>query len=140
MEYKIIEASLEDSEMLLEKIQEFNAEKLGLSDDVEQEICYILKNENDTMLGGIKANFYFGQCLYIDVLWVKKSQRSQGIGSSLLKFIENKALDLGAKLIHISTFDFQAKDFYIKHGYEIFGILENCPEGHKRYYMKKDLL
>ena len=35
--------------------------------------------------------------------------------------------------------NFQAKDFYIKHGYEVFGVLDDCPKGHKRYYMKKVL-
>ncbi|PPE03578.1 hypothetical protein HCUR_00960 [Holospora curviuscula] len=25
------------------------------------------------------------------------------------------------------TFDFQVKDFYLKQGYEIFGVLEDCP-------------
>ena len=30
--------------------------------------------------------------------------------------------------------------FYLKHGYEIFGILEDCPKGHKRYYLKKSLV
>ena len=46
---------------------------------------------------------------------------------------------LGATLAHLDTFDFQAKDFYLKHGYEVFGILDDCPKGHKRYYMKKVL-
>jgi len=32
-----------------------------------------------------------------------------------------------------------SKDFYLKHGYEIFGVLDNCPKGHKRYYLKKTL-
>ena len=45
----------------------------------------------------------------------------------------------GAKLIHLDTFDFQAKEFYEKQGYIVFGILENCPEKHYRYYLKKVL-
>jgi hypothetical protein len=47
---------------------------------------------------------------------------------------------IGATLAHnTDTFDFQAKDFYLKQGYEIFGVLKDCPSGHKRYYMKKIL-
>lgn len=46
---------------------------------------------------------------------------------------------MGAKLAHTDTFDFLTIDFYLKHGYEIFGTLDNCPEGHKRYYLKKIL-
>jgi hypothetical protein len=34
---------------------------------------------------------------------------------------------------------FQAKDFYLKHEYEVLGILDDCPKGHKRYYMEKVL-
>jgi len=46
---------------------------------------------------------------------------------------------MGATLAHLDTFDFQAKDFYIKNSYKIFGVLENCPAGHKRYYFSKSL-
>lgn len=33
--------------------------------------------------------------------------------------------------------DFQAKEFYEKQGYEVFGQLDNCPRNHTRYYVKK---
>jgi hypothetical protein len=56
-----------------------------------------------------------------------------------LQKVENDAIKLGANIAHLDTFDFQAKDFYIKQGYEIFGILEGCPIGHKRYYLFKHL-
>ena len=29
------------------------------------------------------------------------------------------------------------KEFYEKQGYEVFGVLEDCPKGHCRYYLKK---
>ena len=41
------------------------------------------------------------------------------------------------KLIHLDTFDFQAKEFYKKQGYVVFGKLDDCPENHCRYFMKK---
>ena len=56
-----------------------------------------------------------------------------------LEEVENDAKSKGAKLIHLDTFDFQAKEFYEKQGYIVFGILENCPEKHYRYYLKKVL-
>ena len=39
----------------------------------------------------------------------------------------------------LKTFDFQAKEFYLKHGYEVFGVLEDCPADHQRYYLKKKI-
>ena len=62
-----------------------------------------------------------------------------GLGSKLLAEVERTAVEAGCTLIHLDTFDFQAKDFYLRHGYEVFGVLEDCPEGHCRYYLKKKL-
>lgn len=53
--------------------------------------------------------------------------------------IEKIAKEKGCNLIHLDTFDFQAKDFYIRNGYEVFGVLDDCPREHKRYYMKKNI-
>ena len=59
--------------------------------------------------------------------------------SYMLGEIEKSAKDKGCYLIHLDTFDFQAKEFYENHGYEMFGVLDNCPAGHCRYYLKKKL-
>lgn len=56
---------------------------------------------------------------------------------SIFKYGDAKAM--GVKLVHLDTFDFQAKDSYLKHGYKILGVLGDCPKGHKRYYLKKIL-
>jgi hypothetical protein len=53
--------------------------------------------------------------------------------------MEQEAKSMNIGLTHLDTFDFQAKDFYIKHGYEIFGVLDDCSKYHKRYFMKKIL-
>jgi ribosomal protein S18 acetylase RimI-like enzyme len=53
--------------------------------------------------------------LYIDVLWVKEESRGDGYGSALLEEMEKIAKEKGCKLVHLDTFDFQAKDFYERH-------------------------
>lgn len=68
----------------------------------------------------------------IDILWVDDNYRSIGVGSQLMQKAQETAKEKGCSLIHLDTFDFQAKDFYLKHGFEVFGVLENCPPGHKR--------
>ena len=51
---------------------------------------------------------------------------------------EEMAKEMGAKLAQVDTYDFQALLFYQKLGYEVFGVLDNCPiEGNKRYYLSK---
>lgn len=100
---------------------------------------YIVKQDDD-MIAGICANIYIWKIMYIELLFVSEAHRRQDLGTLLLRKIEEEAKIHGVTLIHLDTFDFQAKDFYLKQGYEIFGVLEGCPEGHKRYYMKKNLI
>ena len=80
---------------------------------------------------------YCWGCVYIDTLWVDEKYRNKNIGTQLLISVENEARIKDAHLIHLDTFDFQAKEFYLKVGYDVFGKLEDCPLNHIRYFMKK---
>ena len=57
----------------------------------------------------------------------------------MLAEVESAAKEKGCYLIYLDTFDFQAKEFYEKQGYEVFGVLEDCPKEHCRYYLKKTI-
>jgi len=103
------------------------------------EINKVIKGMDGEIIAGIKGDLYAWNCLYIDILWVAETHRKSGYGSVLLQDVEKTAAEHGCRLIHLDTFDFQAKDFYIRHGFEVFGVLDDCPEDHKRYYMKKRL-
>lgn len=94
---------------------------------------------NNTVIAGCIADGYWWNAVYIDALWVSEEYRGRGLGSRLMKEIEEVAAENNCPLIHLDTFDFQAKDFYIKHGYEVFGVLEDSPERHCRYYLKKKI-
>jgi GNAT superfamily N-acetyltransferase len=59
------------------------------------------------------------------MLFIDEDKRKQGLGSILLQTIEEQARSMKIRLIHLDTFDFQAKDFYLKHGYKIFGVLDD---------------
>ena len=80
---------------------------------------------------------YCWDCADVDALWVSEQYRRTGLGKKLLLQVEAKARKKGARLIHLDTFDFQARGFYESQGYEVFGVLEDCPAEHKRYYLKK---
>lgn len=137
-DYIIKESSKEEAELIIKGIVDYNLSKVSLI----QEAPFIWINRviadiKGDIIAGINSKMYCWNCLYIDVLWVKEEHRKEGLGSKLLSEVEEIAKEKGCYLIHLDTFDFQAKDFYIKHGYEIFGVLDECPQGHKRYYMKK---
>jgi GNAT superfamily N-acetyltransferase len=100
---------------------------------------YVIKNKGK-IIAGIKSDVYFWGILFIGRLFVDEAHRRKGLGSLLLGRVEHEAkLETKASLAHLDTFDFQAKDFYLKHGYEIFGVLDDCPPGHQRFYLKKHL-
>lgn len=137
---KIIASTDEDARFINDKIVEFNKTKVPLSQDVDFiALNFHVKNEEGLVIAGINSLMYYWYILHIDVLFVDEKYRDHNIGRALLSKAENKAKLLGAKLAHLDTFDWQAKDFYLKSGYEIFGILGDCPEGHQRYYLKKIL-
>lgn len=136
--YIIRACNEEESELIVDKIVEYNLSKVPIIQ--ESSFIWINRVIADTygdIIAGINSKMYCWNCLYIDVLWVKEEHRKKGLGSKILNEIEKVAKDKGCYLIHLDTFDFQAKDFYLKHGYDIFGILDECPQKHKRYFMKK---
>ena len=137
--FDLIPASLEETRLIDQKLMEFNRRQVPFTQKQNPILQnYIIKN-NGIIIAGIKADIYHWDMVYIDVLFVEEQYRGQQLGSALLNKVESEARLLGATLVHLDTFDFQAKDFYLKHGYQIFGILEDCPKGHKRYYLKKNL-
>ena len=95
--------------------------------------------EGEEVIGGILTQIYWN-VLYIDILWVKEEFRNKGYASALVKDAESIAIKMGCRMSHLDTFDFQAKGLYEKLGYTVFGVLEDCPEGHKQYYMSKKLV
>lgn len=138
--FNILEATPDEAEFIDTQIVEFNKAKVPFT----QEQTPIFKNyvikEEGSVIAGINAIIYHWGILYIDVLFVSEQHRRKNLGRTLLQQVENDAKAMGATLSHLDTFDFQANDFYLKNGYQVFGVLENCPAGHKRYYLSKSLL
>lgn len=130
----------EDSDYIIEKLVEYNLSKVPQV----QEVAYvwlnkIVENDDKEVVGGILAKMYCWNVIYIDALWINENYRGFGLGEKLLFEIENIAKKEKCYLIHLDTFDFQAKNFYIKNGYEVFGVLDDCPKDHKRFFLKKYL-
>lgn len=136
----IEESTREECGVVDNGIIEYNLSKVPFTQEPPFiSINRVIKGVNGEVLAGINCILYCWNCLYVDVLWVKQEYRKEGYGSALLNEVEKIAKEKGCNLIHLDTFDFQAKDFYLKHGYEVFGVLDACPVGHKRYYMKKNI-
>jgi GNAT superfamily N-acetyltransferase len=135
----IEEASSEDEKFIANKIKEYNSKKTPLMEQAAVErIFKTMKDLEGNIIGGILSIInYYSKSSYIDILWIKEEYRKDGYGSILMDEVEREAKEKGVHLVNLDTFDFQAKDFYIKRGYEVYAVLDDCPVNHKRYYMRK---
>jgi GNAT superfamily N-acetyltransferase len=134
----ICESTREERELLDSKLVDFNRENVQFKQSEDWiDLSYVLKDEIGQAIAGINAILYCWNILYVDVLYVEDSHRRKGYGKLLLDRAESESQKLGGYMSHLDTFDWQAKEFYEHLGSEVFGILENCPHGHNRYYMKK---
>lgn len=117
-------------------ISNYNKQQAGA--DNGQNLCFVLQSPDQEIVGGVIGATYWNW-LYIDLMWIKEEHRRCGYGRRLLTLAEDEARKRGAKQAYLDTFSFQAPDFYKKHGYEVFGELQDFPTGHQRYFMTKQL-
>jgi GNAT superfamily N-acetyltransferase len=133
-----INATAQDVGALLEGLGSNILKHLG---DIElgRSIRIFLRDQDNRVVGGITAEL-FGGWAYISLLWVAESLRNQGLGTELLNRLEAEAIRLGCKHAHVDTYSFEARPFYERAGYEVFGRLDDYPQGHCKYFLKKKLV
>ena len=88
------------------------------------------------LIGGAVGFVRFGW-YFLDLLYVDAAYRNRGIGRQLLTAAEHFASDRQLVGVRLDTADFQARGFYEKMGYTLFGELADCPPGHTLYFFHK---
>ncbi|HZY67096.1 MAG TPA: GNAT family N-acetyltransferase [Devosia sp.] len=77
--------------------------------------------------------------VFVELLFVPETLRGQGWGTRLLAQVEDFATQHGFAGVWLDTFSFQARPFYEKLGYTVFGTLEDHPLGGSRHFLSKRL-
>lgn len=79
--------------------------------------CFVAK-ENDEIIGVIEGHSYYKE-IYISDLIVLEQYRNKHIGSKLMEAVEKHHKHMGFENINLTTYDFQAPEFYKKCGFEV---------------------
>jgi GNAT superfamily N-acetyltransferase len=121
---------------LLDGLFQSNFERIG-NGKIEH-ICVSARDSRSALMGGIYGEVYWGW-LNILALWVTPELRRRGVGTQLLSRAEAEALAKDCHGAYLDTFTFQSVGLYTRAGYEIFGTLEQFPNGHSRHFLRKRL-
>lgn len=137
-------------EMTPEEIVKMNSgfDQLSLEEGVELEssekLTFVALNEN-TFVGCASGSMNkngdsFSGWFFLSDLFVEKEFRSQGLGSELLKAMEERAIAKGMKHIWLWTSGAKSLRFYARHGYEQFTSMESWySDGSSRVGLRKNL-
>lgn len=87
-------------------------------------------------LGGLCGTTSSGW-LFVEPLFVPETLRGSGLGASLMRRAEQEAVRRGCRGAWLDTFSFQARGFYERLGYAVFGTIQDHPPGHRRHFMQK---
>jgi GNAT superfamily N-acetyltransferase len=128
--------SAADEATVVGGLRTFNEKWLGPSN--ERPVRLVARDELG-VAGGLLGHTKW-DWLYVAKLWVDERARGQGIGTKLLMAAEELARSRGCTNASLDTFEYQARPFYEKLGYQLFGTLEGYPPGYRQFYLCKRLV
>ena len=92
--------------------------------------------DNNEIIGGALGYIRWGWYQLTD-FYIDEEYRCKGLGSKIVKTIEQFAKENNAIGVKIDSWSFQAPKFYQKLGYIVWGQFEDCPPGTIHYYLYK---
>jgi GNAT superfamily N-acetyltransferase len=88
-------------------------------------------------VGGLLGRTSLG-LFFLDMFYLPEGLRGTGIGTAMLRAAEQEAVRRGCGAATLVTVNFQAPEFYARHGWEEFGRIPSAP-GVERIFMRKTL-
>lgn len=136
--------------MFIEKIDDLSEELCELIDsefskyakkhDVVcdyNDFCFVAK-DGDKVMGIIAGHSYYKEVQVTDLI-VLEAYRGQDIGSVLVRKVEEEFKGKRFEHINLTTYGFQALEFYKKLGFDVEYTRENKDEKLTKYFLIKSL-
>ncbi len=124
-------------QMLVRELIQFN-EQQGGPRNMQPLLLLVTNPETGETLGELYGATVYDR-LKVELIYLPEQLRGKGMGSRLMKQAEEEALRRGCRGVFLDTFDFQARGFYEKLGYSVYGVLTDFPPGHSVFSMQKTL-
>ena len=131
MNLKLENIESEKTQELANLIRTYNRSNRELSKS--EPLNIYAEDEMGNLMAGMVAET-FGNWLEIEYLYVRDDLRGQ-----ILEMAEKESKTRGCKYSFVNTFNFQAPNFYEKHGYKEVFALKEYPYTGERYYYTKEL-
>lgn len=117
-------------------LADYNEEKTGVRDGLP--LAVEVRDPNTgAPIGGVLGRTTLG-LFFLDLFYLPKRLQRGGIGSRAIRMAEEEAIRRGCTAATLVTVNFQAPDFYARHGWEVFGRIPTLP-GVERIFMRKTL-
>jgi ribosomal protein S18 acetylase RimI-like enzyme len=102
------------------------------------EFCFVAEDDDGKITGVITGRAYYNE-VHIGDLIVGRECRGEGLGRMLVSAVEDAYKGKGYEKITLTTFGFQAPEFYKKLGYEVEFIREDNDPKLRKFFMAKSL-
>jgi GNAT superfamily N-acetyltransferase len=118
-------------------LSRFNDEFVGYAD--RQPLAVLVRHpESGEVVGGASGRSSLG-LLFLDLFFLPQELRGQGIGTRVLRSFEEEGRRRGCRSAVLYTISFQAPEFYMRHGWTVFGKIPCDPPGTYRVFLSKSL-
>ena len=122
---------------LAKKLMDFNKVGSGRPLDYRSLTILVTHPDTDELLGGFWGSTAYSY-LHIELLYLPEDLRGAGLGRRLMAQAEEEAIQRRCRGVWLDTFSFQARGFYERLGYIVFGTFEDYPPGHSRFFLRKN--
>ncbi|ANM05371.1 GCN5-related N-acetyltransferase protein [Rhizobium phaseoli] len=128
--------SPEELAAITDALSAFNTGDVGPAD--RRPLAILIRDTDGKVTGGLSGFTAWGW-LFTQMLYVPETLRGAGLAGKLLAEAEEEARARGCGGAWIDTFSPQALSAYLRQGYEVFGELEDFPQGRTRSFLRKRL-
>lgn len=124
-----------DGAAVEERLYDFNMDETGYRDGLD--LGFVVEDAGEMVAAA--AGYTWGGICEVKTLWVHRERRGNGLGSALMARAIEEARARGCRLMFLSTYDFQAPEFYERLGFECIATIPDKPLGHVEHIMRLKL-